>query len=233
MSATPQPVTRTTSLHGLHDNPTPQACGPNPCPATYATKSDKIVCVMVGLPARGKSYISRRLSQYIGFFFGTPTKVFNVGDYRRKASCGNFQSAEFFDHTNEQGLLERQRACDDALADLSRWMAEVVPNKVDKNNDIHLSGDFGAVAIFDATNSTRERRARICELLKPTGAKVIFIESVCHDPAMIKRNILHAKVGGKDYSGVETDAAVADFEARISKYEAVYEECRLSITGGL
>ena len=37
----------------------------------------------VGLPARGKSYITRRVSQYINFFYGTPIKVFNVGDVRR------------------------------------------------------------------------------------------------------------------------------------------------------
>ena len=41
-------------------NPYPQTWGP---PTSYATRSDKIVCVMVGLPARGKSYIARRLSQ--------------------------------------------------------------------------------------------------------------------------------------------------------------------------
>ena len=42
-----------------NSNPFPQSWGP---PTTYATRSDKIIIVMVGLPARGKSYISRRLS---------------------------------------------------------------------------------------------------------------------------------------------------------------------------
>lgn len=193
------PAQRTTSLSlDRLDNPTPQSWGP---PTAYATKSDKIVCVMVGLPARGKSYISRRLGQYISFFYGAPTKVFNVGDYRRKLpSSGSMHNADYFDKANEQARLERQRVCEDALADLSKWMAEVVPKRMEEKNDMYLSGDFGAVAIFDATNSTRERRAWICEQLKPTGAKIIFIESLCHDEKMVKQNILHAKVGGKDYS---------------------------------
>ena len=205
-----------------HDNPTPQSWGP---PTSYATKSDKLVCVMVGLPARGKSYISRRLAQYVSFFYGAPTKVFNVGDYRRKVSGGSFHSAEYFDARNAEAAEARHRASADALHELSAWMAGVTPNRVDSSlADTSLSGDFGALAIFDATNSTRERRAWIVDQLKSTGAKVIFIESICRDEKLVAQNILHAKVGQKDYAGVETAAAVADFQERISKYEEVYEE---------
>ena len=219
-SLTPLPASRTTSMG--HDNPTPQSWGP---PTSYATKSDKLVCVMVGLPARGKSYISRRLAQYVSFFYGAPTKVFNVGDYRRKVSGGSFHSAEYFDARNAEAAEARHRASADALHELSAWMAGVTPNRVDSSlADTSLSGDFGALAIFDATNSTRERRAWIVDQLKSTGAKVIFIESICRDEKLVAQNILHAKVGQKDYAGVETAAAVADFQERISKYEEVYEE---------
>jgi 6-phosphofructo-2-kinase len=38
---------------------------------------------MVGLPARGKSYIAKKLKRYLSWL-GYRTKVFNVGDYRRK-----------------------------------------------------------------------------------------------------------------------------------------------------
>jgi len=215
--ATPLPGAALTRTVSLHDNPTPQSWGP---PTSYATKSDKIVCVMVGLPARGKSYISRRLAHYVSFFYGAPTKVFNVGDYRRKEVVA--PSADFFDPKNEEALAVRRRASADALADLSRWMAEVVPNRLD--SELLLSGDLGALAIFDATNTTRERRAWIIEQLRPTGAKIIFIESICRDEHMVRQNIIEAKVGVKDYQDVSRDAAVADFEARIGKYEEVYEE---------
>jgi hypothetical protein len=94
---------------------------------------------MVGLPARGKSYISRRLSQYIAFFYGAPTKVFNVGDYRRKEAAGAFQSADFFDESNAEAVAVRRRASKDALEDLRQWMAHVTPNRLD--SDLYLSGD--------------------------------------------------------------------------------------------
>ena len=204
-------------------NPTPQAWGP---PTTYATKSDKIVCVTVGLPARGKSYIARRLSQYIQFFYGAPTKVFNVGDYRRKTAGTSFQPADFFDVNNEEGMSRRREATESAINDLIHWMAEVAPHRVDASSELFLSGDFGAVAIFDATNSTSERREWLLGRLKPTGAKVIFIESVCSDPEIIRDNIERSKVAPdttKDYDGVDTAAATADFYERIRKYEQVYE----------
>ena len=138
-------------------NPYPQTwLGPQP---SYATKSDKIVCVMVGLPARGKSYIAKRLAQYIQFFYGAPTRVFNVGDYRRLDAGGSVQSADFFDHKNREAMQQRHKASEAALADLTDWMGQVAPHRLDPSSDLYLSGDFGCVAIFDATNSTRERRA--------------------------------------------------------------------------
>ena len=41
------------------------------------------VVVMVGLPARGKSYIARQLSKYLNWL-GVDTELFNAGEYRRK-----------------------------------------------------------------------------------------------------------------------------------------------------
>ena len=62
--------------------------------------SRKHVICMVGLPARGKTYISKKLSRYLNWI-GISTKVFNVGSYRRKATTTNFQNHEFFLATNE------------------------------------------------------------------------------------------------------------------------------------
>ena len=39
------------------------------------------VIVMVGLPARGKTYISRLLYMYLNWI-GVNTRVFNLGEYR-------------------------------------------------------------------------------------------------------------------------------------------------------
>lgn len=48
----------------------------------------KLLVVMVGLPARGKSYISKMLVRYLRWT-RTTVKVFNVGDYRRKVRKGD------------------------------------------------------------------------------------------------------------------------------------------------
>ena len=66
-------------------NPKPQVRSA-PQDAEVGTAGDKLVLVMVGLPARGKTYIARRVARYLQFFHGAPTKVFNVGNYRREIS---------------------------------------------------------------------------------------------------------------------------------------------------
>ena len=163
-------------------NPQPQRWG---APHTYSTKSDKIICVMVGLPARGKSYISRRLSQYLSFFYNVPCKMFNVGDYRRTAAGNLFQDAEFFNTNNATAMALRREATEAAMLDLCSWMKGTCTEPKGLHNadgsprptlpeDGHtfVSGDFGAVAMFDATNTTRERRRWLIERSKETGAKV-------------------------------------------------------------
>ncbi len=42
----------------------------------------KLVIVMVGLPARGKSYISMKIARFFNWL-GTNSKIFNQGVYRR------------------------------------------------------------------------------------------------------------------------------------------------------
>jgi len=190
---------------------------------------------MVGLPARGKSYISRRLSQYLSFFYNVPCKLFNVGDYRRKAAGNAFQAADFFDTGNEHALALRREASEAAMRDLCSWMKEVCtepqalrnadgsPRTVPPADPTFVSGDFGAVAMFDATNTTKERRRWLIERSKETGAKVIFIESILTDEEVITKNILASKVGVKDYTGIDDQQAVSDFRERIAHYERVYE----------
>ena len=42
----------------------------------------KQIIIMVGLPARGKSFISNKLLKYLNWS-NIKTKIFNVGNYRR------------------------------------------------------------------------------------------------------------------------------------------------------
>ncbi|KAL2370702.1 6-phosphofructo-2-kinase [Blastomyces gilchristii SLH14081] len=52
----------------------------------------KLVIVMVGLPARGKSYITKKLARYLNWM-QHDTKIFNVGERRRVAAGGSVPSA--------------------------------------------------------------------------------------------------------------------------------------------
>src|SRR5512138_2572890 len=98
---------------------------------------------MVGLPARGKTYIARRVARYLSWL-GHPTRVFNVGSYRRR-QIGASQPADFFAPSNKAGRAVLHDLAMTALEDMIRWLHE-----------------GGEVGIFDATNSTKERR-RIVE----------------------------------------------------------------------
>lgn len=220
---TPVAFVRSPSLApASHDNPTPQSWGP---PTSYATKSDKIVCIMVGLPARGKSYISRRLAHYVSFFYGAPAKVFNVGDYRRKIARTT-SMADFFDSSNQAAMKARAQACEEALTDLKRWIGETPSQQQRLDQKLHQSGDFGSLAIFDATNSTQSRRAWLVEQLKDTGAKVIFIESVCRDERLVQQNILHAKESVLARLEPRRTAGLVDRPAPLVGWESRLRGCR-------
>jgi hypothetical protein len=73
----------------------------------HGTQGDKLVIAMVGLPARGKTYIAHKLQRYLSFFHGAPTQVFNVGNYRRK-KFGASKPASWFDSSNVEAEQQRQ-----------------------------------------------------------------------------------------------------------------------------
>ena len=81
----------------------------------------------------------------------------------------------------------------------------------------------GDVGIFDATNTTRERRQKIFDQVKENGFKCLFLESVCDNPSLIESNIRDVKVRGPDYVNMDTEEALDDFLKRIDHYKVVYE----------
>ncbi|CAM9957509.1 unnamed protein product [Lampetra planeri] len=168
------------------------------------TNSPSLI-VMVGLPARGKTYISKKLTRYLNWI-GVSTKVFNVGMYRRQAT-DSYRSFEFFRHDNEEAMTIRKQCALTALNDVKTY----------------LSDEGGQVAVFDATNTTRERREIIMNFASENAYKVFFVESVCMDPDVIAANIQEVKLTGPDYKGMNKDDAVDDFLKRIVLYEQTYE----------
>lgn len=99
--------------------------------------------------------------------------VFNLGEYRRNKTTA-YRNHDFFRTDNREAMELRQKCCQDALKDVCQWL--------DKD---------GEVAVFDATNSTQERRKKIYKhFVEDMGYKLFFVESICDDPSIIEQNIM-------------------------------------------
>lgn len=80
-------------------------------------------------------------------------------------------------------------------------------------------------AIFDATNSSVERRRAVTNTLAKElpGCRVVFVESICDDASVLERNLAQKIAMSPDYQGMEHERALADLRERILKYESQYE----------
>ncbi|RKP12737.1 fructose-2,6-bisphosphatase [Piptocephalis cylindrospora] len=163
---------------------------------------------MVGLPARGKTYLAQKICRYFKWQ-GVSARVFNVGDYRRQ-NYGAAQPHSFFDPTNPEGQRQRNDVAKLALEDLIQW----------------LEKPDSSVAVYDATNSTRDRREWIVQRCSQSTVPIetIFIESICEDASIILENIKAVKLSSPDYANEQDpDRAARDFQKRIHHYEVQYE----------
>nr|CAH0113233.1 unnamed protein product [Daphnia galeata] len=162
------------------------------------------VIAMCGLPARGKTYIAKKLSRYLNWI-GINTKVFNLGEYRRMATP--LKSHHFFKQENVEAMSVRAQCALDALEDVCKWLEA-----------------GGEVGVFDATNTTFERRQLIREIIvDKMGYKLFFVESICDDPSIIESNIRQVKITSPDYANMDKEAAVEDFLQRIDHYHDQYQ----------
>lgn len=194
-------------------------------PDIASAESLKLVIVCVGLPARGKSYITKKLQKYFNWSQFN-TKIFNVGNTRRHKHTGpskypvlgptakntattTTHNANFFDSSNKKNFQIREK-----------WAKETLDQLLD-----FLLYEGGNVGIFDATNTTKQRRRWITQTVtnRMNGmAKVLFLESICTDNELIEKNI-HLKLLGPDYKKMDREMALRDFRHRLQNYEKVYE----------
>jgi broad specificity phosphatase PhoE/predicted kinase len=164
----------------------------------------KHLIAMVGLPARGKSFTARKLAGYLSWL-GYPTEVFNVGQ-RRRTQLGPGQSHEFFDPRNRDAVRQRRALAESVLEDALAY----------------LRGE-GRLAIYDATNATREQRDAIRARAAAEDRDLLFVELINNEPEVIEVNLREAKLASPDYAGVGEQQALTDFRARIAHYASVYE----------
>ncbi|KAK1321982.1 6-phosphofructo-2-kinase/fructose-2,6-bisphosphatase [Acorus calamus] len=164
----------------------------------------RLAIVLVGLPARGKTFTAAKLTRYLRWL-GHETKHFNVGKYRR-LKHGTNQSADFFSADNQEGIEARNEVAALAMEDMISWMEE-----------------GGKVGIFDATNSTKKRRNMLMNMAEGK-CKIIFLETICTDERIIERNVRLKIQQSPDYAE-ETDfeAGLRDFKRRLDNYVKVYE----------
>ncbi|ABN68218.2 6-phosphofructose-2-kinase [Scheffersomyces stipitis CBS 6054] len=189
----------------------------------------KLVIVMVGLPARGKSYITNKLTRYLNWL-QHDCRVFNVGNTRRKdknnagpekkplpdavtptnqPSSPSQHNADFFSPDNKSSNALREK-----------WAMDTLDNLLD-----YIVDGPGSVGIFDATNSTKSRRLHVLKRIneRTNGElKVLYLESICSDPAIIESNI-RLKLSGPDYRDMDPEVALKDFVGRLHNYEKAYE----------
>lgn len=171
----------------------------------HGPKEDRrLAIVLVGLPARGKTFTAAKLTRYLRWL-GHETKHFNVGKYRRLKHGAN-QSADFFRGDNPEGMEARNEVAALAMDDMLSWMQE-----------------GGQVGIFDATNSTRQRRNMLMKMAEGR-CKLIFLETLCNDERIIERNIRLKIQQSPDYEDVhDFEAGLQDFKTRLANYEKIYE----------
>ncbi|KAL0910837.1 hypothetical protein M5K25_018930 [Dendrobium thyrsiflorum] len=171
----------------------------------HEPKEDRrLAIVLVGLPARGKTFTAAKLTRYLRWL-GNETKNFNVGKYRRLRHGSN-QTADFFRGDNPEGMEARNEVAALAMEDMLSWMQE-----------------GGQVGIFDATNSSRQRRNMLMKMAEGI-CKIIFLETICNDERIIERNVRLKIQQSPDYAE-ETDfeAGLRDFKERLVNYDKVYE----------
>lgn len=199
-------------VDGVHDQLQPNHVFPA---QLYSTESGrmfhagKILIVLVGLPARGKTHISVSLTRYLRWL-GVKTHPFHVSDYRRTA-YSDFKSdipQDYFSAApkTEEGIKLRKQVLNECLGDIQNFFEK----------------EKGQIAIYDALNALKKDRAEIQEIFTKKNVKILFIESIIDDDELLRKNVNNA-ASSPDYIGWNPKAAKADYLKRIQFNAPIYE----------
>ena len=154
---------------------------------------------------------------------------------QRIESMEKIHDASFFDPNNEQAAHIRDEI---AMATLDELLD-------------YILDQGGSVGIFDATNSTLERRKLVIERIRERAGSelgVLFLESLCVDEHLLESNmrlklsgtfvlnsvlpaglshksgstLTRNSVSGPDYRDQDPIVALDDFKKRVSLYQSKY-----------
>lgn len=161
----------------------------------------KVYVVMVGLPARGKSTLAKRIKEGLEAE-GLSVGLFNNGTLRRAQLGEDSAEPAFYHPQNAEGRAKREAiACENMLA-AQQFLATA-----------------GHVAILDATNVSRNRRAMLEATL--CDAPLLFVECTNNDPLLLDAS-LERKASLPEFAGKSHAEAKASFIQRMHYYQELY-----------
>lgn len=179
-----------------------------------------IVIILVGLPARGKSYISRKINRFLEWN-NFESKIFNIGNYRRKL-CGPNKDANFFLPYNQNYNDVLETCAIQALSDLAKFL------NLNKNEIVTGQSEevIKRIGILDGTNITFNRRKLISDFLQDklvVNYSIFWIETIVNLDIIIEKNLNNTKLFCPDYREWDPEKAYSDYKKRIDQYNKLYQ----------
>ncbi len=163
--------------------------------------SSKLYVVMVGLPARGKSTLAKRICEGLRDE-GTQAAIFNNGNVRRLLAGPESSEAQFYSPNNVYGREARENIALENMAEARKFLAQ-----------------GGDVAILDATNASRSRRQITNATL--TDHPILYVECVNEDPLLLE-HFVRRKCLLPEFKHMAEKDALECFTSRIGYYEQIY-----------
>jgi len=168
----------------------------------YDMSDEKLYIVLMGLPARGKSTLALRLRDAFRRD-GISTRIFNNGNLRRiYLPLDETSRSEFYSPENS------------AAVELRKGFARINMERA----KAYLRNS-GQIAILDATNAGRERRATIEKYLNDHS--LFFIECINDDEDILKLSI-QEKINLPEFAHFKDKVTKIEFLKRINYYQMIY-----------